>query len=542
MSPPLIQNPPSATRQRWRSFCCPLHAIVGAFSPDRSTRPCASAGAAPAEPVSLGDITPKQRSSRCVLDTPATDGLYEQLAPDRALVFRNARVLTMRRDEVLDRHDVLVRNGVIEALQPTGLTLPPHAVTIDCTGKTLLPGLTEIHGHLTTSTWAAVLGPCIRGGGDGGAYQLPYDLMLFQLLAAGVTRLEIMAGCPDTLWMRDSVRAGQLAGPTMQVGSPMIDGAPVMQSPAMSYVVGDLEGGRRAGELIAELGYDFAKPYSNLPAEGYEGLMQVCERKGIRVMGHAPSQVGIEAAIRRGQQGIAHAGELFYNETGPQRTDPARLERLVRLMADSGTWLQATLVASQRLEWLGGRAPLVAPDLEHMNPLQRALWAEDSPMLAVVRGKPEIGKYIDDVFRLSCKAAAAARQAGVRVLTGTDFANPYIVEGQSLHEELGYLVEKSGFSPIEALQASTRLPAQYHGEGPADGLVAVGGAARLLVLDADPLADIHATRRIDTVLAGTFLLRRQARLDGLARVQRAFAAMPPAIVALPQMAAPGADA
>ncbi len=531
----LTSIPATAPHPRWRRFCCPLHAIAGAFSPDRGTRPCASTGAPTPEVVSLGDITPKQRSSRCVLDAPATAGLYERLGPDEVLVFTNARVLTMRDAEVLEHHDVWVRNGRIDAVQPTGAALPTAAQVVDCTGKTLLPGLTEIHGHLNTSTWAAVFGPCIRGGGNGSAWQLPYDLMLFQLLAAGVTRLEIMAGCPDTLWMRDSVRAGQLAGPTMRVGSPLIDGTPVMQSPAMSYVVGDFEGGRRAGELIAELGYDFAKPYSNLPAAGYEGLMQVCERKGIRVMGHAPSQVGIEAAIRRGQQGIAHAAELFYNETGPERTDPARLERLVRLMADRGTWLQATLVATRRFEWLGGRAALVAPDIAQMNPLQRALWAEDSSMVVAVRGRPELAKYVADVFRLSCEATAAARQAGVRVLTGTDFTNPYIVEGPSLHEELGYLVERSGFSPLQALQASTRLAALYHGDGPADGQVAVGGAARLLVLDADPLTDIHATRRIDTVLAGSFVLRRHARQEGLARVQDAFAAMPPAIVELPTM-------
>jgi imidazolonepropionase-like amidohydrolase len=526
-----VQSSPSL-RQR-PGYCCPLHAVMGAFSPDRSGIR-AILNVPDAAPPSLSDITPKERSRLCTLDNPATSGLYERLPPDRALVFRNARVLTMRGEHVLTAQDVIVRNGRIEAVRPTGTALPADAAIVEAAGKTLIPGLSDIHGHIFVGTWAASFAPMVESGGDGSQYLLPYDLQLFLQLACGITRVEVMAGCPDTLWMRDAVAAGTLAGPKLSVGSPLIDGNPVMHAPTMSYVVGDLEGGRRVGEIIAEMGFDFAKPYTNLPADGSEGLMQVCEKRGIRAMGHVPKAVGVEAAIRRGQQGIAHVAELFYNETGPERSDPVRRERLVRQMADAGTWLQATVVVCNRIEWtMGCTDRLVAPDRAHMSPLQQALWAEDSPMLTAIR-RPELAHIAENAYELSCLATDAAREAGVRVLTGTDFPNPHVVEGFSLHEELMHFVTHCGFTPHEALFASTRRAAEYHGEGAADGTVAPGGRADLVLLDADPLADINATRRIHTVLAGSHLLRPEGIAEGWNRVKRAYDAMPPIKVQLPQ--------
>ncbi len=482
---------------------------------------------------SFSDATPKARTEHCRRDSTLTAGLFETLAPGEALVLRRARVLTMRGSETLEHHDVLVRDGLIESVRPSSVPPPPGAVLLDATGKTVMPGLSDIHGHLFVKHWAQAYSPMLTDGGDGRSWVLPYELQLLRLLACGITRLEVMAGCPDALWMRDGVRDGSLVGPRMAVGSPLIDGAPIIHSPLMSYAVGDLEGGRRAGELLCDMGFDFAKPYSHLPAEGFEGLMQVLQRRGKRVMGHVPAAVGVEAAIRRGQQGVAHAAELFYNERGPERRDEARRERLVRLMAEHGTWLQATVVVSRRIEWLGGKAPLHSPDAAHMSPLQRALWADDSPLLKMMSANPEKAYLFDEPFRLSSQATQAAHRAGVRVLTGTDFPNPHVVDGYSLHEELELLVQACGLTPAEALHASTRRAAEYHGEGPTEGLVTAGARADLIVLDADPLASITATRRLHAVLAGRHLLREPALREAEARIQAAYAAMPAATVQLP---------
>jgi hypothetical protein len=544
---PLAQQTAARTHATapWRTWCCPLH-LMGGFSPDRDARrgwlasapDAADAAALP----SFSDQTPKTRSAMCTADAALTAGLVQRLDADRVLVFRNARVLTMRGWQALPAHDVWVRHGRIEAVQPTGGALPEHALVVDASGKTLMPGQSDIHAHPFTATWAQAFAGMVQGGGDGQWYVLPYALQLWELLACGITRIEVMAGCPDTLWMRDSVRSGQLAGPRLSVGSPLIDGAPLIHTPLMSYAVADLEGGRQAGEVIADLGYDFAKPYSHLPAEGYEGLMQVLQRRGVRVMGHVPVSVGVEAAVRRGQQGIAHSAELFYNERGPERHDPARLERLARVMAEHGTWLQGTVVVSERVEALGGRRPLVSVDEAHMPTFHQTVFHRDSPMLKMMAANPEKQYLYDETYRLSCLAVAAAHRAGVRVLTGTDYPNPYVVAGYSLHEELVHLTQQCGLMPHEALHASTRRAAEYHGGAAEDGLVAVGGIGDLVLLDGNPLDDIHHTRRVHAVLAGAHYIGPDALAAGKARIALAYAAMPPVVMAQPSAATPSETA
>jgi imidazolonepropionase-like amidohydrolase len=103
--------------------------------------------------------------------------------------------------------------------------------------------------------------------------------------------------------------------------------------------------------------------------------------------------------------------------------------------------------------------------------------------------------------------------AGVPILAGTDLHNPYIYPGFSLHDELELLVE-SGLPPLAALRAATLNPALYFGATDSLGTVAPGRLADLVLLDADPLADLRNTRKIQAVVLAGRLLDRAA-LDGL---------------------------
>jgi hypothetical protein len=532
----LLPNPRETrtSRRAWRPYCCPLHAVLSGFSPDRQAHASSQQGTATSPPASLSDQTPKKRSERCNADRSATQGLFERIDDQRLLVFQSARVLTQRAGQVLEHHDVWARAGVIESVHPRGTrAVPEHARVLACNGMSLMPGLSDIHTHPFLQTTAGILDGLVQVDGGCVRYVLPYDLLMFQFLACGITRLEVLAGCPDSLWMRDQVRAGQLIGPTLSVGSPLIDGPPAIHSPAISYVASDHAGGRRAADQSKDMGFDFLKPYTNLPAEAFEGLMQGADHHGLRVMGHVPAAVGIEAAVLRGQRGFAHIAELFYNDRGMDRRSTARRERLVRVMADHGAHVQATMVVLRRMAWMGGRAPFDAPDVAWMNPLQAALWHDASPMMAIIQANEQHAHFYEDVYGLSCLALQAARKAGVRMLTGTDVPNPCVVEGFSLHEELQLMVRDGGYTAADALYASTRQAASYHGEPEVSGTVTAGAPARLIVVEGDPLADINATRRIQAVLAGTHLLEHAAITEGFKRVRRAFDAMPKPVLSLP---------
>ncbi|WP_328992547.1 amidohydrolase family protein [Kribbella sp. NBC_01245] len=109
-------------------------------------------------------------------------------------------------------------------------------------------------------------------------------------------------------------------------------------------------------------------------------------------------------------------------------------------------------------------------------------------------------------------------RAGVPVLAGTDTGTPYSVPGFALHEELELLVT-AGATPLQALQAATREPARFLGQQ--TGKVAPGNHADLVVLDADPLADIRNTRRIDSVVAAGRVIGSAERKRMLADVEAA---------------------
>ena len=107
---------------------------------------------------------------------------------------------------------------------------------------------------------------------------------------------------------------------------------------------------------------------------------------------------------------------------------------------------------------------------------------------------------------------SALRRAGVGLLAGTDTGVLDCFPGISLHEELELLV-KAGLTPLEALQSSTRNPAQFLGRSNDQGTIEQGKLADLVLLDANPLEDIRNTRKIHAVVVnGRLLLRADLRV------------------------------
>ena len=106
--------------------------------------------------------------------------------------------------------------------------------------------------------------------------------------------------------------------------------------------------------------------------------------------------------------------------------------------------------------------------------------------------------WIDIGFRQAKSVVRSLHEAGARILVGTDTPNPYIVPGESVHDELLNLVS-AGLTPIEALAAATSSPAEYL-ERPDSGCIRVGCRADFVMLDDTPLSDINATRSITGII------------------------------------------
>jgi imidazolonepropionase-like amidohydrolase len=274
-------------------------------------------------------------------------------------------------------------------------------------------------------------------------------------------------------------------------------------------------------------GYDFIKVYNSLSKEAYDAIVAEARRLGMPVAGHVPISVGLRGALAARQASIEHlrgySAELVRAGAPVRLGDDLRSRTLAWNYADESrfasvaeatraavVWNCPTLVWSQT-QMLPPDAPyarwLARPEMRHVLPdLNRSQWRyfksfTDADYVAAQRGISVQQRFVK-----------ALRDAGARLLLGTDLG------AFAVREELGLLVQ-AGLSPYEALGAGTRAAAEFLGQRDEWGTVAPGRRADLLLLDANPLANVaNASRRVGVMLRGRWLTNAEIakRLDAIA--------------------------
>lgn len=423
-----------------------------------------------------------------------TDVTARAQAGDVAIV--DATVVPMDRAGGLVHHTVLVRGDRIVAVAPAARVDTRAATVVDGRGRWVLPGLADMHVHL----W----------GDDA--------LPLFTL--NGVTTVRDLFGSPDSLRRRDALARGTLAGPTLVTAGPILDGDPPTWPG--SAVVTTADAARAEVRAQKAAGYDWIKVYTGLSSEAYEAAIAEAKAQGLPVAGHVPKAVGLARAIASGQRSIEHL-DGYVPFFGDPPADP-----LIDATVAAGIWNCPTLVVTDRFGHLDDPAQLAGTrGLEHVPAFERALWepANDfrlrsftAATFADVRAKNQRRRAL--VGQLA--------QAGAHLVLGTDTGNPYVVPGFAVGDELVMLVE-SGLTPWQALRTATVEAAALQGTPGEFGVVAAGARADLLVLGADPLADVHAVFDPPTVIVRGRVFDRAALVA---------AATPPAAPADPFAALP----
>jgi imidazolonepropionase-like amidohydrolase len=390
--------------------------------------------------------------------------------------------------------------------------IPPGAEILQARGKFLVPGLVDMHVHVhTPAKWHPQF-----------------------FLAAGVTTtLDLGGQLHDVSAYRAAIEAKEMPGPRLYFTGPMLEeGEPYAGFAAFCR---HIDAGKIETEVdgLADAAVDGVKLYVTVRPETARRACARAHARGLPVFMHQHATWGAEAAAA-GVDCVEHLnvfGQLAPPELRP--AEPGRLtpfeyggwlwrwlgdidprsdgvRRLYDALIAGGTALDPTLVLfASRPGALGDDVGDTSMDDPEQTPLLARLpapvadeliarWAERRRAAATASESAK--ERTRRAWRNMLALVGGFHRAGGVVLAGTDCPNVAIVSGFSLHRELELLV-RAGLMPMDALMAATRRPAERLGKTEVFGSVAPGRSADLLVLAADPLADIRNVRKIERVIA-----------------------------------------
>jgi imidazolonepropionase-like amidohydrolase len=401
--------------------------------------------------------------------------------PTKPLVFKNVNVFDAPSGKVLPGQTVVVEGKRIKAVGPTGkVAVPAGAEIIDGKGKTLLPGLWDMHVHI-----------------------FPRDGVFH--LASGVTTVRDMANDATAMQtLRADFDANRNIGPRLLTAG-IIDGPGPFQGPTKVLASTEAEV-HAAIDNYARLGYPQIKLYSSLSPKLVPDAIQYAHQKGLRVSGHIPSFMSAEQSIRAGLDEMQHINMVFLNfiaadtmdtrstkrftEVAKQAADldlkSARVQAFVQLMKEKNVVLDPTLGVFETmfLSRAGQTAPGMAAVANRLPPqIQRGYKVGGLPVPA-----GQDAQYRKS-FQACLNLTKQLHDAGIVMVAGTDGQ-----AGFMLHRELELYVQ-AGIPAPQALQMATINGARVMKQDQDLGSIAPGKLADLLLVDGNPAARISDIRR-----------------------------------------------
>jgi len=325
--------------------------------------------------------------------------------------------------------------------------------------------------------------------------------------------------------LRKQTANGSRLGPRIVAAGPLLDGHPKPMRPNFLAITTPEEG-HDAVRRLKTGGSDFIKVYSWLSRDSFLAIAEEAKKQNISFAGHVPFSVPALEASDAGQKSMEHLygialacsaredeirnelvksgtnvtfpvlNHLEIEEAGASYSEEKAARVFVHL-AKNHTWQVPTFAADLPDSRSFDTRVTNDPRLKFIPLSFQELWSKGT---ASIGDSSPWGKF----FERRLQVLGAMHRAGVPVLAGTDTAwyQPYTYAGFSLHDELAQLVQ-AGLTPMESLQTATINPARFLGLEKDLGSVEEGKIANLVLLDADPLADIHNTTRISEVfLAG----------------------------------------
>ena len=376
---------------------------------------------------------------------------------------------------------VIVDNGrIVSVGTKASSRIPRGATVLDASGKTLLPGLWDMHAHFEQVEWGAIY------------------------LAAGVTTVRDVANELEFIVaVRDALRDGRGLGPQLLLAG-VVDG-----SGPTAIGLERVNSRADAERWVAEYkkaGFEQMKIYSSVELDEVKAVSEAAHKAGMTVTGHIPNGMDIFQGVEAGIDQVNHIEYLLTPLPPHAPPGASRDERLQALASVDVNGPEA----AREIRFLKEHNIVVDPTLALYEWLYHPIDQPVSTFEPGVTGvAPELAEPLNNagvpadaapvmhrIFTNDLAMVGALHKAGVRVVAGTDQAIP----GHSLHREIELYVQ-AGFSPLEAIQAATSVPAQVMGLDKDVGTVELNKRADLIVLDANPLDDIRNIRTVEFVVA-----------------------------------------
>lgn len=447
-------------------------------------------------------------------------------------LIRNVAVIDVETGTIRHGQDVVLRDGRIASVGPIGTSQASDSLIVtDGTGKYLMPGLWDMHTH---------------------SLKMSSQYMHPLFIANGVTGVRDMSGCmsePDSFlaciddrkrWNealkdRSNLSPRYILQSSFQIndGNEVPDGFPRFFKAKNAGEV------RQLVTFYRQAGADFLKTYSKLSPVAYRALAAEARKQGIMLAGHRPVRVSLEDVLDAGQRSIEHprvfieecyaGAEKFRALPDPlaaynaefrwkliEGQDSEQCSALMDSMAKSDTWWTPTLQVLRMEARAGDPAFRTDSRLRYVPYLfKKFVWTPDADRAAAQPVDGSGRELYATLYRMALSHVGQAHSAGVKILAGTDAGDTYVFPGFGIHDELAELVG-AGLWPAEALRSATLDAAIFAGMEDDFGSIAVGKAADVILLDANPLEDVRHTQHIAGVFFNGQFFDRDA-LDALLR-------------------------
>ena len=405
--------------------------------------------------------------------------------PEGALVFTHARLFDSETAQSRLNSTVVITGNRIAAAGADGkVAIPKNAEVIDAAGKTLMPGLWDMHVHIQ-----------------------PNDGLLH--MAAGVTSVRDLANDTDApLKLRERFSQGTEIGPRVVMAG-FIDGRGPYQGPTKVFADNEEEA-KKAVDNYARLGYVQIKVYSSLKPELVPKIAQMAHDHGMQLSGHVPSGMIAEQFVRAGADEMQHMNFVFLNfmpQVKDTRTparftevaahgaeiDPAsaQVKAFIRLLQEHKTVVDPTLMVFENM--LTSRPGVISASYATVADRMPAQIRRGFLYGGLAAPEGQDQRYKDS-FQQMLKMAKAFYDAGIPIVAGTDS-----LAGFSLHREL-VLYEAAGIPAPKVLQLATLGAARVMKLDKELGSIAPGKLADVILVDGDPAAHVSDIYKVKTVV------------------------------------------